>query len=319
MRICLMVEGQEGVSWPQWQDLARATEEHGFSGLYRSDHYLSERIGSNRDSLDAWGTICALSAVTSRIRLGTLVSPAGFRHPSVLAKLVVTADQVSGGRAELGMGIGWFEEEHLAYGFDFGSPRARMDLLEEQIEIIKRSWAAGPFSFRGEHYRIANLDAWSKPVQEPSPTLILGGNGGPRSIALAARWADEYNSSDPTDDQIRKRRTALAAECERIGRDPATVKFSIVTGVLAGTDRSELEERAVRTARFFGDDPSAPTTCLERLPKPWLIGTPAEIVERLRTLKSLGLDKIMLWAPLHDDLEMIALIGSEILPLIQAG
>jgi len=110
------------VSWPQWQDLAAAAEEHGFNGLYRSDHYLSERIGSNRDSLDAWGTICALAAVTSRIRLGTLVSPAGFRHPSVLAKLVVTADQVSGGRIELGMGIGWFEEEHLAYGFGFGAP-----------------------------------------------------------------------------------------------------------------------------------------------------------------------------------------------------
>jgi F420-dependent oxidoreductase-like protein len=319
LQVGLMVEGQEGVSWPQWQDLAAAAEEHGFSGLYRSDHYLSERIGSNRDSLDAWGTICALSPVTSRIRLGTLVSPAGFRHPSVLAKLVATADQVSGGRVELGMGIGWFEEEHLAYGFDFGAPRARMDMLEEQVEIIKRSWGAGPFSFSGEHYRLADLDAWPKPVQQPAPRLILGGNGGPRSIALAARWADEYNSSDPTNDQIRERRAALTAECERIGRDPATVEFSIVTGVLVGTDRSELEERALRTARFFGDEPSDPTASLEGLPEPWLVGTPAEIVERLRVLESLGVDRIMLWAPLHDDLGMIALIGSEILPAVRAG
>jgi alkanesulfonate monooxygenase SsuD/methylene tetrahydromethanopterin reductase-like flavin-dependent oxidoreductase (luciferase family) len=319
IEVGLMVEGQEGVTWPQWLNLAAAAEEHGFSGLYRSDHYLSERIGSNRDSLDAWGTICALSAVTSRIRLGTLVSPAGFRHPSVLAKLVVTADQVSGGRVELGMGSGSFEEEHLAYGFGFGAPRARMNLLGEQIEIIKRSWGPGPFSFSGEHYRLADLDAWPKPVQQPTPRLILGGNGGPRSIALAARWADEYNSSDPTDEQIRERRTSLAAECERIGRDPATVQFSIVTGVLVGADRRELEGRAVRTARFLGEGASDPATCLEGLPKPWLVGTPAEIVERLRTLESLGVDRIMLWAPLHDDLEMIALLGREVIPSLRSG
>jgi F420-dependent oxidoreductase-like protein len=318
LEVGLMVEGQEGVTWPQWCELATAAEKYGFSGLSRSDHYLSERTGSNRDALDAWGTICALSAITSRIRLGTLVSPVGFRHPSVLAKLAVTADHVSAGRVELGIGTGWFEEEHLAYGFSFPALRTRMGMLEEQVEIIKRSWGAEPFSFTGEYYRAADLEAWPKPVQQPSPRLILGGNGGPRSIALGARWADEYNSSDPTDEQIRERRAALTAECERIGRDPATVRFSLVTGVLAGTDSRELEERAVQVARFQGEDASDPTTCLNRLPETWVVGTPARVVERLLSLESLGVDRIMCWVPLHEDLEMIELMGREVLPSVQA-
>lgn len=319
LEVGLMVEGQEGVTWPQWCELAAAAERHGFGGLYRSDHYLSERIGSKRDALDAWGTICALSAVTSRIRLGTLVSPVGFRHPSALAKLVVTADHISDGRIELGVGTGWFGDEHVAYGFGFPALRSRMGMLEEQVEIIKRSWASAPFSFDGEHYQVANLDAWPKPVQRPTPKLILGGNGGPRSIALAARWADEYNSSDPTDDQIRQRRAALAEAFKRTGRDPATVRFSMVTGVLAGTDDRELEQRAARVALFQGEDDSDPAVCLNRLPSTWIVGTPPQIIERLLALESLGVDRIMLWLPLHDDLELVELLGREVLPSVQAG
>jgi F420-dependent oxidoreductase-like protein len=311
-----MVEGQEGVTWTQWRDLAVAAEEHGFSGLYRSDHYLSEQVGSGRDSLEAWGTICALAAITSRIRLGTLVSPASFRHPSVLAKLVVTADHVSGGRVELGMGAGWFAEEHVAYGFDFGAHDARMDVLEEQLEIIKRSWQGGAFSFEGEHYRIVDLDARPKPFQR-SPRLIVGGHGGRRGIALAARWADEYNSPEPTDEQIRKRRTALTAECALTGRDPTTVRFSIVTSILTGTDAAELEHRAVRLARFHGVDHLDSAACLARLPETWLVGEPPIIVARLRALAKLGCDRVMLCPPLHEDIAMVELIGRQVLPALQ--
>jgi len=312
----LMVEGQEGVTWREWKALAAAAEEYGFSGLWRSDHYLSETIGSNRDALDAWGTICALSALTSRIRLGTLVSPASFRHPSVLAKLVVTADHVSGGRVELGMGTGWFEAEHLAYGFPFSDKRSRMAVLEEQVEVIRGIWGDERFSFFGSHYRVIDLDARPKPIQDPRPRIIIGGSGGRRGISLAARFADEYNTPDPTDEEISTLRSAFIAECERVGRDPATASFSIVSRVLVGIDRSDLEERAVRVARLQGEATSDRASCLDRLPKQWIVGTPKDLRRRLSTLEALGVNRIMLLVPLHDDLAMISLIGREVLPFV---
>src|SRR4051794_8731945 len=209
VRVGLMIEGQEDVSWDQWVALARACEESGIETLFRSDHYLSVQGAQGRASLDAWATVNALAAITSRLRLGTLVSPATFRHPSVLAKMVVTADHVSGGRVELGMGAGWLDAEHRAYGFPFAPTRTRMDVLAEQLEIVHRSWEPGPFSFRGEHYEIEDLDALPKPVQQPHPPLLVGGSGGPRSLALAARWADEYNMPFASPERCREVRDAL--------------------------------------------------------------------------------------------------------------
>ncbi len=314
-----MVEGQEGVTWPQWCDLAEVAERLGFRGLYSSDHYLSEARGSGRPAMDVWGTICALAAITSHVRLGAVVSPVTFRHPSVLAKLVVTADQISGGRVDLAMGTGWFEDEHTAYGFQFPPQRVRMEMLEEQIEIMRRTWAPEPFSFEGKHYTLAELDARPKPVQQPYPRLVVGGSGGPRSIALAARWADEYNSPAPTDDQIRERRAALARAFEEAGRDPAEARFSIMTCVVAGNDRRELETRAAEIARFRGDDDSDPAACLACLPETWIVGTPAEVVGRLWALESLGVARVILEPPLHTDLEMIELLGREVVPAMRAS
>src|SRR4051812_3998110 len=159
MRICLMIEGQEGVAWADWVALARACERLGFDALFRSDHYLSVDGHGERGSLDAWGTVSALAAVTSTVRLGTLVSPATFRHPSVLAKMVVTADHVSGGRLQLGIGTGWLQPEHTAYGFPFPPMAERMAILAEQLEIIHRQCGDERLSFDGAHYRIADLDA----------------------------------------------------------------------------------------------------------------------------------------------------------------
>jgi alkanesulfonate monooxygenase SsuD/methylene tetrahydromethanopterin reductase-like flavin-dependent oxidoreductase (luciferase family) len=313
LEIGLMVEGQEGVSWPQWLNLARAAEESSFAFLYRSDHYLSEHPGSNRDSLDAWGTICGLAAVTSRIRLGTLVSPVTFRHPSVLAKLAVTANHISRGRIDVGIGAGWYQEEHAAYGFEIPDLSVRMEVLEEQLEIISRSWGEGAFSFEGRHYHLSNVDVRPKPTHA-RPRLILGGSGRPRSIAFAAQWADEYNISDVTDEQIGLRGVALREACESRGRDPATMDLSMLTGVLAGNDQSEIEERAVRVGRFLGREPASPAEALDSLPETWIVGTPEEVIDRLAARASLGINRIMLWPPLHDDLEMIELIGREVLP-----
>jgi F420-dependent oxidoreductase-like protein len=227
MRVCLMIEGQEDVTWEQWVALAEACERSGIEAMFRSDHYLSVEGEHSRGSLDAWATLSALAAITSTLRLGTLVSPTSFRHPSVLAKMVVTADHVSGGRVELGLGAGWLEAEHRAYGFPFEPTKTRMDVLAEQLEIVHRQWKPGPFSFHGEHYRIEDLDALPKPVQQPHPPLIIGGSGGPRSLALAARFADEYNTPFASPERCRELRSRLDDACEKQGREP--LPLSVMT------------------------------------------------------------------------------------------
>ena len=181
MRVCLMIEGQEGVTWEDWVALAGACERSRIEALFRSDHYLSVMGQTERGSLDAWATISALAAVTETLRLGTLVSPVTFRHPSVLAKNAVTADHISGGgRIELGLGAGWLEAEHEGYGFPFPPTGERFRMLEEQIEIIRRQWDEGPLDFDGEHYRFEGLNALPKPLSPPN--LIVGGGARPRGL-----------------------------------------------------------------------------------------------------------------------------------------
>jgi F420-dependent oxidoreductase-like protein len=231
MRVCLMIEGQEDVTWEQWVALAQTAERSGFEALFRSDHYLSVQGERSRGSLDAWTTLAALGAVTERIRLGTMVSPASFRHPSVLAKAVVTADHVSGGRVELGMGAGWNEAEHAAYGFPFHAMRTRMDVLEEQLQIVRGLFGDGPFAFEGEHYRLAEVDSLPKPLQRPRPPIVIGGRGGPRSLRLAARYADEYNTVFATPESCRELR----------GRLDERLPLSVMTHLEGGPD--ELVEQ----------------------------------------------------------------------------
>jgi F420-dependent oxidoreductase-like protein len=252
MRVCLMIEGQEDVTWPQWVALAEACERsEGIEALFRSDHYLSVEGAGGRGSLDAWATINALAAITSTLRLGTLVSPASFRHPSVLAKMVVTADHVSGGRVELGMGAGWLEAEHRAYGFPFEPTRTRMDVLAEQLEIVHSEWKPGPFSFEGEHYRIEELDALPKPVQQPHPMLIVGGSGGPRGLALAAKWADEYNTPFASVDRCRELRGRLDDACEKAGREPIPLSLMTPLGPLDETAEQLRELQAAGVERVM--------------------------------------------------------------------
>src|SRR4051794_17635867 len=302
MRLCLMIEGQEGVPWERWVALARACEEHGFEALLRSDHYLSvQGDTAPRASLDAWATLAALAPLTTTLRLGTLVSPATFRHPSVLAKMVVTVDHVTGGRVEVGLGAGWLEAEHRAYGFPFAATPERYDVLAEQLEVVHRSWTEGPFSFKGMHYAIEELDALPKPVQRPHPPLIMGGNAGPRAAKLAARWADEYNTVYPTLGQIRERRAAIVAACEEACREP--IPFSVMTGFVIGADDAEVAERA----RALGQDPAA-------LPEPWVTGTPDQFVARLRELEEAGVERVMLQHLAHDDDAALDLLGREVLP-----
>jgi alkanesulfonate monooxygenase SsuD/methylene tetrahydromethanopterin reductase-like flavin-dependent oxidoreductase (luciferase family) len=202
MRVALMIEGQEDVTWDDWRALAGACERHGIETLFRSDHYLSVFGKSERGSLDAWATINALAATTSTVRLGTLVSPATFRHAAELAKVVVTADHVSGGRVELGMGTGWLQAEHEAYGFPFPPLGDRMRLLEEQLQMVNSHWTEGL--------------AQPKPVQRPRPNLIVGGRGGPRSLA---EWQGRDGDGDSLLAELRESSIAgtLEENLERLG------------------------------------------------------------------------------------------------------
>ncbi|HEU4701393.1 MAG TPA: TIGR03560 family F420-dependent LLM class oxidoreductase [Conexibacter sp.] len=317
MRVCLMIEGQENVSWAEWVALARAAEAHGLDGLFRSDHYLSVVGAFERGSLDAWTTLAGLAAVTSTLRLGTLVSPATFRHPSVLAKAVVTVDHVSGGRVELGIGAGWHEPEHTRLGFPFPPTRERVDALAEQLEIVSRSWEDEPFSFEGGHFRLIEADPHPKPLQRPRPPLIVGGSAGPRSAALAARWADEYNTVFATPDECRRRRARVVAACEREGRAP--IPFSLMTGLLIGADREDLHARAERLAALRGDElPGGdPAAYVAALPPSWIVGTPQEAVAQLRALADAGVARVMLQHLLHAELEVVALLGERIAPALR--
>ena len=305
MQLCLMIEGQEGVSWPQWVALAQTCEQHHIPALFRSDHYLNlDGQHPERGSLDAWATLAALAAVTSTLRLGTMVSPATFRHPSELAKVVVTADHVSGGRVELGLGAGWHEREHQAYGFPFAATRERMDVLEEQLQIVRGAWTDPAFSFTGRHYTLRDLNAQPRPVQQRVP-LILGGSAGPRSVALAARFADEYNTPFPTLDDVRTRREAVDRACEQAGRDP--LPFSIMTGVVVGADEPELRDRAGRLTERTG----IPDVAAEP-PAGWIVGTADAAAEQLTALKEAGVSRVLCQHLLHDDLDAVALIGDRL-------
>ena len=305
MDLCLMIEGQEGVTWPQWRALAAACEEHGIPALFRSDHYQNlDGRDPDRPALDAWGTINALAALTTKLRLGTLVSPASFRHPSVLAKLVVVADHVSGGRIDLGIGAGWHEREHEAYGFPFAPTRVRIDVLEEQLQVLMGTWAEGPFSFDGEHYVLRDLDAQPKPVQRPHPHLIMGGIAAPRSAALAARFADEYNTPFPSLEEVTTRRTAIVEACERAGRDP--IPFSAMIGTVLGADAADLEDRARRVAERTGSDADA---LLREPPNGWIVATIDQAAEQFAAYRDAGLHRVMCQTLVHDDLDAVALVG----------
>lgn len=277
-----MVEGQEGVEWEQWLALAEAAEAAGLEGLFRSDHYQAIGKGSPAGSLDAWTTLAALAARTRTLRLGTMVSPVTFRPASVLAKSVTTVDHVSGGRAELGIGAGWFEREHTAYGFPFLTTRERLDELDRQLEEITRQWTVAD-------------DIWPKPVQQPRPPIIVGGTAKPRTVRAAVRFADEYNTVFPTVDEARERKQILDAAAREAGRDPLV--FSMMIGCLIGRDEADVDRRRRRFEAEIGGS------------LPPVRGTVEQVVARLREYESVGVERVMLQHLQHDDLEPVALLG----------
>jgi F420-dependent oxidoreductase-like protein len=277
-----MIEGQEGVTWDDWIALASACEEHGVEGLFRSDHYISWSDDSRR-VLDAWATLAGLAARTTRLELGTLVSPATFRHPSVLARNAATVDEISGGRVTLGLGAGWQAREHEAYGFEFGTARDRVARLGEQLEIVHRLLREDRVTFEGSYYKLVDAPGLGR----PDVNLLVGGSAKPGTADPAARFADEYNTLFAQLDELRERQRALDEACQRVGRDPATLRRSLMAPVALGREGQH-----------------AP------------VGTVAQLAERLEALEEIGYERVMLQHLAHKDLDTVALIGRELAPAV---
>jgi F420-dependent oxidoreductase-like protein len=313
MEVCLMVEGQEGETWQDWVAIAEAAEASGLDGLFRSDHYLSMN-GPGRPAMDAWAVLGGLAGRTSRLRLGTLVSPATFRHPSALANTVSVVDHISGGRAELGLGAGWYEAEHRAFGFPFPPTATRFEVLEEQAEIIHRQWTEDNVSFAGRHFSIENCTAQPKPVQQPPP-MIIGGSGRPRTVGVAVRFGAEYNASVFTTEGCADLRATLDRACERDGRDPASLRFSAMAqNAVIGTSDADVERRIARVHSEMGGGTGG---LLNEPVSRWFTATTGETVDRLAGWAAAGACRVMLQHQLWSDLETIRLIGEEILPHVR--
>ncbi|WP_436519698.1 LLM class F420-dependent oxidoreductase [Actinoplanes sp. HUAS TT8] len=305
MLLRIFTEPQEGASYDDQLAVARRAEECGFDAFFRSDHYLAQTDWSDGlpGPTDSWLTLAGLARETRRIRLGTLVSSATFRNPAVLALTVAQVDLMSGGRVELGLGAGWFEPEHRAFGLDFPDRSTRFDRLQEQLEIVTGLWdtpIGQRYGFSGRHHHIENSPGWPKPAQHPHPPVIIGGKGKTRTPALAARFADEFNAPFTSPAETAELIDRVRGACEAAGRDPGTLKVSVAHATIVGRDDAEVGRRLIA----YGKDGGF-------LKENGLVGTPAQVVDRLGRH---GVDRAYLQIIDHKDLDHLDLIASEVLP-----
>jgi len=308
MQLRVFTEPQQGATYDDLLRVAKATEELGFDAFFRSDHY--KRIGPGEPgpgSTDAWVTLGALARETSRIRLGTLLSPVTFRLPGPLAISVAQVDQMSGGRVELGLGTGWFGEEHTAYGIPFLTTSERFERLAEQLEIITGLWATAPggtFDHQGTHYTLKDSPGLPKPVQRPRPPILIGGHGHRRTPALAAKYGDEFNLPFPSNVE------AAAAQFERVrqacteaGRDPASIRLSAALVLCCGRDDAEVKRRGEAIGQS-----------VDQLRGGQAAGTVAEVVERIGEYADAGATRIYLQTLDLTDLDHLELVATEVQP-----
>ena len=307
----IFTEPQQGASYDAQLAVAQEAERLGYDAFFRSDHYL--RMGGNPAAAetlpgptDSWVTLAGLARETSRIRLGTLVTSATFRLPGPLAIAVAQVDVMSGGRIELGLGSGWFEEEHTAYGIPFPPLGERFDRLDEQLAVVTGLWSTPVgklFSYPGDYYQVKDSPALPKPVQQPHPPIIVGGAGRYRTPGLAARYAAEFNLPFQPHDAFRVACDRVRKACETIGRDPATMVFSAAQVLCCGKDESEYRRRAEGLGRHPDD-----------LRKTGFCGTPAEVAEVLRTYAAAGATRLYLQTLDLNDLEHLQLVAEAVMP-----
>jgi F420-dependent oxidoreductase-like protein len=306
MELRIFTEPQQGASYEQILRVAQAAERLGFGAFFRSDHYLSMGGTGLPGPTDAWTTLAGLARETSTIRLGTLMTSATFRYPGPLAIQVAQVDQMSGGRVELGLGAGWFEQEHASYGIPFPDTKERFDRFAEQLAVITGLWSTAEgelYSFAGEHYRLSDSPALPKPAQRPRPPVIIGGLGKRRTPQLTARYADEFNlpfvSQEVTAAQFDRVRQA----CEEVGRNPKELVYSNALVLCCGATEEEVRRRADAIGRDVDD-----------LRENGLAGTPDEVVERIRQFEELGSERIYLQTLDLNDLDHLELVAAEVVP-----
>jgi F420-dependent oxidoreductase-like protein len=307
VRFRIFTEPQQGASFDQLLAVARLAEDLGFDAFFRSDHYM--RIGDGDPgpgSTDAWVTLAAIARETSRIRLGTLVTPATFRFPGPLAISVAQADAMSGGRVELGLGAGWYDAEHRAYGIPFPETRERFERLEEQLAIVTGLWSTArgkTFSYDGRHYHVQDSPALPKPLQTPHPPVILGGWGAKRTPRLAATYAQEFNVPFAPVEAFGAACDNVRRACEAIDRDPASIRYTVASVVCVGTDEAEFRKRA----EAIGHDP-------DQLRQNACAGLANEVVDRVRAFGDAGAETVYLQLLDLDDLDHVRLIASDVVP-----
>ena len=308
MDLRVFTEPQQGATYDDLLAVARRSEHLGFGAFFRSDHYLAMGTDGLPGPTDAWTTLAGIARETSTIRLGTLMTSATFRHPGPLAIQVAQVDQMSGGRVELGIGAGWYEQEHTAYGIPFPDTLERFDVLEEQLAVITGLWQTAPgdsFSHAGQRYTITDSPALPKPVQQPRPPVLIGGTGKRRTPALAARYADEFNlpfvDLEVTSTQFGRVRRA----CEEIGRDPDDLGYSNALVLCCGATEADVRRRADAIGRGVDD-----------LRATGLAGTPAELVDRIGQYAELGAQRMCLQTLDLDDLDHLELVASEVMPRV---
>jgi F420-dependent oxidoreductase-like protein len=312
VRLRIFTEPQQGATYDQQLAVARAAERLGFDGYFRSDHYL--RMGDGDPGpgpTDAWITLAGLARETSRLRLGTLVTAATFRLPGPLAISVAQVDAMSGGRVELGIGAGWFEDEHRAYGIPFPSTRERFERLEEQLAIVTGLWTTPVgkrFSHSGAHYQLADSPGLPKPVQQPHPPVIIGGYGTKRTPSLAARYAQEFNLPFPPVGVYREYVARVQQACVDAGRDPASLRTTVALVVCCGSDEAEFRRRA----EAIGREP-------DELRANGAAGLPDEVVERLHAFAEAGAETAYLQLLDLTDLDHVQLLAAEVMPEVAAA
>ena len=309
MRLRIFTEPQQGASYATLRRVAKATEDLGFDAFFRSDHYLKMGgVSGQPGPSDAWATLAALAVETSRIRLGTLVTSATFRYPGPLAIAVAGIDEMSGGRVELGIGAGWYEAEHAAYGIPFPPTRERFDRLEEQLAIITGLWqtpAGEKFSYEGTHYQVADSPGLPKPVQRPRPPVIIGGHGPRRTPALAAKYADEFNIAFSKPGEVAAQFGRVREACAAAERDSGSLVYSAAHVVCCGKDEATLSRRAAAIGRDLAE-----------LRVDGLAGSPAEIVDKIGAFAEAGTQTLYLQVLDLDDLDHLADIAGEVLPRV---
>jgi F420-dependent oxidoreductase-like protein len=310
MRVGIMIEGQEGLTWDRWFRLARAAEDLGYESLVRSDHLTGLAGDSRRPSLDAWTSLTALATATRRIRFGPMVSPITFYHPALLAKRAAALDQLSGGRLDLGIGAGWNAYEHRMFGIPFPPLGERMDRLECGARLIRALAAGRPVTLDQPYYSL--VEAESHPLPAAGRLrLVIGGRGERRTLRLVAELADEWNVTRVAHDEFTRKRGILAAHCGALGRDPESITRSLMVALAIGRDPAEVARRIAAAHQIF---PSLPESVADWRTMGFLVGTPVEVVEQLGKWEEVGVQRVVLQMFDQEDVGALELFAQDVLP-----